>query len=368
MRVLKPSGSMFINLGDKYAGAPSGPRTPMPHGREYKARLATFQDRRRVQHPLREKSLLGLPWRYALACTDQLGLILRRDIVWEKVNGLPESVTDRCRSSHEYLFHLTRQPRYYAAIDEIREPHEGKPQRRFTPKMPSAAGNADRIGGWHGILHDEVTHDGHPLGKLPGSVWSIPSQPLQVPPHLGVSHFAAFPMELPRRCILGWSPPGVCTVCGQGRRPIHDGSEKYLHRPSGARFLANPASAARIKGETTSNIRTVHRIIGYACGCGDGPWCDCADPRYARGRGGLCECGKLIAPFTRPAVVLDPFGGTGTTALVASMLGRVGVSVDRSMDYARIARWRTTDRGEIAKAMQVPKPPPVPEGQEALWT
>src|SRR5258708_28559705 len=62
----------------------------------------------------------------------------------------------------------------------------------------------------------------NPLGKLPGSVWDIPSQPLTVPASLGVDHFAAFPMKLPRRCILGWSPPGVCSACGQGRRPVVD--------------------------------------------------------------------------------------------------------------------------------------------------
>jgi len=73
------------------------------------------------------------------------------------------------------------------------------------------------------------------------------------------------------------------------------------------------------------------------------------------------------APPTLPAVVLDPFGGTGTTALVASVLGRHGISVDRSADYCRLARWRTTDPGERARAMQVPKPPPVPEGQVSLF-
>ena len=65
-----------------------------------------------IELPLRPrflpaKTLTGLPWRYALACMDELGLILRRDIIWSKPNGLPESVTDRCRSSHEYLFHFT---------------------------------------------------------------------------------------------------------------------------------------------------------------------------------------------------------------------------------------------------------------------
>ena len=84
-------------------------------------------------------------------------------------------------------------------------------------------------------------------------------------------------------------------------------------------------------------------ITGYACGCPD-----------------------ATAPV-RPAVVVDPFGGTGTTALVASMLGRTGISVDLSADYCRLARWRTTDPAERARALQVPKPPPVPDGQASLF-
>ena len=73
------------------------------------------------------------------------------------------------------------------------------------------------------------------------------------------------------------------------------------------------------------------------------------------------------APAARPAVVVDPFGGTGTTALVADALGRIGISFDLSMDYGRLARWRTSDPAERAKAMQVPKPPPVPDGQSSLF-
>jgi hypothetical protein len=73
-------------------------------------------------------------------------------------------------------------------------------------------------------------------------------------------------------------------------------------------------------------------------------------------------------PPTRPAIVLDPFGGTGTTALVAAMHGRTGVSIDRSADYTRLATWRCHDPGERAKALQVPKPPPVADGQGALFT
>jgi hypothetical protein len=182
-----------------------------------------------------------------------------------------------------------------------------------------------------------------------GGVWSIPSQPLTVPPHLGIDHFAAFPLELPRRIIAGWSPPGICTACGEGRRPVVD-KRLDVRNVSPARNRA-----ARLDGlEPTSNGRgwngsnypdgyTSATITGYACAC---PQPD--------------------AP-TRPALVVDPFGGTGTTALMAAALGRHGLSFDLSADYCRLARWRTRDRAEIAKAMQVPKPPAQTDGQDALF-
>lgn len=288
-RVVKPTGSIFVNLGDKYArtggggagssdgsvgrngGAKRGPRLPagepssggVPNGSTPPPRPAT------VATGAPEKSLIGVPWRYAIRCIDELGLILRAEIIWSKPNGLPESVTDRVRRSHETWFHFTLQPRYFSAVDEIREPHvypddANRPRKGYAGNTlaPYMSGN---------------TTGGNPLGKLPGSVWTIPTQPLIVPDELGVDHFAAFPMEWPRRIITGWSPV--------------DGT------------------------------------------------------------------------------VLDPFGGTGTTALVAHALGRHGISVDLSSDYCRLARWRTSDPGEIARSKQQPKPKPVVvhKEQEVLW-
>jgi DNA modification methylase len=244
MRVLKPSGSLFVNLGDKYGG---------------------------------DKSLLGLPWRYAHGCVDDLGLILRRDIIWSKLSAQPESVTDRCATRHEYLFHLVKHPRYFAAVDEIREPCVRQPRPNEILQLPGGGMRGQRqIPGRSDFLGGVSKPSGfHPLGKLPGSVWDIPSQPLIVPDWLDVDHFAAFPMELPRRIILGWSPPS--------------------------------------------------------------------------------------------GIVVDPCGGTGTTALVADVLGRDGYSFDVSADYCRLARWRCSDPGERARALGVPKPPPVPEGQRPLF-
>ena len=352
VRVLKPSGSIFVNLGDKYAGTqPGSYRRDTQPLREYQRSQKSHELTGQVQREAKDvdfgghapKSLLGLPWRYAIACTDQLGLILRRDIIWNKPNGLPESVTDRCRSSHEYLFHLVKQPRYYAAVDEIREPHAAGSISRIRYAVHDTRGanrsRYDRDG-----VSENVARDLNPLGKLPGSVWTIPSQPLTVPARLGIDHFAAFPMELPRRCILGWSPPGVCTGCGEGRRPVADTT--LTHDRKGMRQQAAadaPRGGKQNFAATTLGRERFVTITGYAC-----------------------ACPEPTAPV-RPAVVADPFGGTGTTALVAAMYGRLGLSFDLSHDYSRLARWRTRDPAERAKAMQVPKPPPVLEGQDALF-
>jgi DNA modification methylase len=339
VRVLKPSGSIFVNLGDKYATRYSSPlrgggRAGLNDDDAVRGRSG--QNRSGVP----EKSLMGIPWRYALRCIDDLGLILRAEIIWSKPNGLPESVTDRVRRSHEQWFHFTAQPRYYSAVDEIREasaPQAGlagtfkrpRPSHDLVPGQAVTQHCADRV--------DKPAYN--PLGKLPGSVWVIPTQPLTVPAHLGVDHFAAFPMEWPRRIIRGWSPPGVCTGCGEGRRPVAEREANGRNRSTTA--ASDPSWQAINRADWQENVTRL--ITGYAC-----------------------ACPGTTAPTT-PAVVLDPFGGTGTTALVAHALGRRGISVDMSADYCRLARWRCNDRGQIAAAMEVDKPQPVSEDQMDLF-
>ncbi len=317
-RVLKPSGSMFVNLGDKYAG--SGGHNNTDIGGE--GRGPSSYNKAACAPP---KSLMGLPWRYAIGCIDELGLILRAEIVWSKPNGLPESVTDRVRRSHEQWFHFTKEPRYYAAVDEIREEHI---DAKFEDRKPSfQKRNTDR-NDWD--RHMSGGYTANPLGKLPGSVWSIPSEPLRVPDHIGVDHFAAFPQEWPRRLILGWSPPGICVDCGEGRRPVV-AKEKTPTRPCGVDQIGTRMVANGPGGEVRTNvgcISTEATITGYACAC---PTTD--------------------AP-THPAVVLDPFAGTGTTVMVARALGRYGVGLDLSADYLRLAEWRVFRSGHAAKAIQ----------------
>jgi hypothetical protein len=282
---------------------------------------------------IQPKSLIGLPWRYALRCIDDLGLILRAEIILDKKNGLPESVTDRVRRSHEQLFHFVKEPRYFSAVDEIRQQHN--PVSLARSKRAYNAGDQFSVGQPNTLNPAQFAN---PLGALPGSVWPYTSEPFQPPAHLGVDHFAAFNTALPRQIILGWSPAGVCTGCGQGRRPVTQQSSAAYADARAAVKLTTARDAmmggARSTGAAASAIsngvvRPEYAITGYACGC--------VEPSAA----------------TTPSVIVDPFGGTGTTALVAKALGRHGISVDMSADYGRLARWRTNDLDQLAKVQGI---------------
>lgn len=225
VRVLKPTGSIWVNLGDKYAGSNgqsggggkstlAGAANARPRGEQQVPARGGFVPTTSV----RAKSLIGIPWRYAIRCIDDLGLILRAEVIWSKPNALPESVTDRVRRSHEQWFHFTNEPRYFATMDEIREKyaHEESPTAR---RGPSGQNRGTATGRTHddGAPVSNFTHNA--LGKLPGSVWTVATEPLKVPESLGVDHFAAFPTEWPRRIILGWSPPDGVVLdpfCGTG--------------------------------------------------------------------------------------------------------------------------------------------------------
>lgn len=377
IRVLKPSGSIWVNLGDKYVADNRGSGTDAKRG---EAKYAPAGRMGYVGEGIMpRKSLMLLPERYRIACVDQLGLIARAVVIWSKPNGLPESVTDRVRRSHEDWVHLTKQPRYYSAVDEIREPHA----RIWTPgknggTRPALVASRSQYDG-------PATSGPHPLGKLPGSVWEIATEPLKVPEHLGVDHFAAFPTEWPRRIILGWSPSGICTACGEGRRPVVASVGLDMNRPQARRAqeLADRAGLTEAHFAALLSVGVSDTGRGAATQSGTGKntpevYALAAEARavlggYAReyllrrptGFRDGCACPDASAP-TRPAVVLDPFSGTGTTVLVASALGRHGIGVDMSADYCRLAQWRVNDPAQRAKVLGVAKPPAQLAGQQAF--
>ena len=386
VRVVKPSGSIWVNLGDKYAGSfGSSPQSGFVKdgsNKKYDGAQHTKVTRRDA---IPTKSLMGIPWRYALRCIDDLGLILRAEVVWSKPNGLPESVTDRVRRSHEQWFHFTLNPRYYSAVDEVREAH-AHGGHGSTKAERLAAGQQVRGLMNNGAMGSDNRMEGNPLGKLPGSVWTIPTEPLRVPDHLGIDHFAAFPTEWPRRIITGWSPRGVCVECGEGRRPVRDGAYHFAEpghevdraalasaKAAGltAEFVASrygtKVKAGANHSDGQANVHPQVKRLALDFGISQLAARN-AISNAKRGLGGeSCDCPEPTAPTT-PGVVLDPFSGTGTTALVASVLGRHGIGVDMSADYCRLAAWRTTDPKQRARAARKPWTPPAEQlpGQEAL--
>jgi len=141
------------------------------------------------------KQLVGIPWRVALALQAD-GWYLRQDIIWAKPNPMPESVTDRCTKSHEYLFLLTKQARYYFDAEAIREPSE-RPDllgKKRLSGVEGLVGQRNDVGRQHDYCN--------PAGRNRRSVWTIATQPFSE------AHFAVFPEALVKPCILAGSRPG----------------------------------------------------------------------------------------------------------------------------------------------------------------
>jgi DNA modification methylase len=222
-RVLADDGTCWLNLGDSYSAgsaSPTGLHAYLGPG------LAGRQ-----APGMGAKNLLGLPWRVALTLQDD-GWILRNAIVWHKPNAMPESVRDRLNCRHELIFLLVKSRHYWFDLDPIREPHAAAqlPRRHASLHGTGAAGRhpgGNHASGTRPPKYGPHTRQvvaarrygtsrvgrAHPNGRNPGDVWSIPTRPYRGP------HFAAFPIDLPTRCIKAGCKPGGVVLdpfCGTG--------------------------------------------------------------------------------------------------------------------------------------------------------
>lgn len=204
-RVLADDGTCWLNLGDCYSTGGGGAT-----GKH--AYLGKHITTHRATEP-GAKNLLGLPWQVALALQAD-GWILRNAIIWHKPNAMPESVRDRLNCRHELVF--LRSPAYWFDLDPIREPHKTvKPREpgnaRGRTRPPGRPGRYARPPKYGPGTREVSTASrygssrhrrGHPNGRNPGDVWSIPTRPYHGP------HFAAYPIDLPLRCIAAGCKPG----------------------------------------------------------------------------------------------------------------------------------------------------------------
>lgn len=199
-RVLADDGTLWLNLGDSFSSTASN-----NGGYSDKSGLAGFtspdtKGRRandsgtahRITPGVPAKNLLGIPWRVAFALQDD-GWVLRNDIIWQKPNAMPESVTDRLSTRHEHVFLFSKRARYWFDLDPIREQHvsdasrEGKNtlrgQKAIRPVGPNSGNYSEG-------------------GRNPGDVWTIATQPFSA------AHFATMPVTLAERCIQAGCKPG----------------------------------------------------------------------------------------------------------------------------------------------------------------
>jgi DNA modification methylase len=225
-RVLRADGTLWLNLGDSYAndskwgGSSGGKHVEALHG-------DTKIGRGKKTTGLKAKDLIGIPWRVAFALQAD-GWYLRQDIIWAKPNPMPESVTDRCTKAHEYLFMLSKSPRYYFDSDAIAEGLAASSVARLSQPSLDQQQGSDRVPGkTNGRMKTVARKRGVPprhaqyassdqsgldvVGRgtrKKRSVWTVSTKPFKE------AHFATFPPDLIVPCILAGCPKFACSACG----------------------------------------------------------------------------------------------------------------------------------------------------------
>jgi len=200
-RVLADDGTLWVNLGDSYNQS-----APNRSGQNGFGDGRTNRDKRFSVggvDGLKPKDLVGIPWRFAFAMQAR-GWYLRQDIIWAKPNPMPESVTDRCTKSHEYIFLLTKSAKYYYDHEAIKEPVSESSLKRaeyaFHSDRPSTK-NASMGGA--GIHTEKMgTRFVNPEGRNKRDVWTVATKPY------AEAHFATYPVELILPCIKAGSKEG----------------------------------------------------------------------------------------------------------------------------------------------------------------
>ena len=205
-RVLADDGTLWLNLGDSYSGSMkgSGGNDPERSCKQVTNSGSYFgsqvDNARKINTGLKPKDLMGIPWRVAFALQAD-GWYLRQDIIWAKPNPMPESVTDRCTKSHEYIFLLTKSAKYFYDAEAVKEPNAPATVERAKYHWCKPDTKAAQYQDMNGLNRNE-TYPMNEAGRNRRSVWTITTKPFKE------AHFATFPEEIPRTCILAGSKKG----------------------------------------------------------------------------------------------------------------------------------------------------------------
>ena len=323
-RVLRDDGVLFLNLGDSYITHPHGPKganaqdPKWAHARvRGRVGKGMGQANRTSIAGLKHKDLVGIPWRVAFAL-QAAGWYLRSDIIWNKPNCMSESVFDRPTKSHEYIFLLTKKPRYY---------YDGLAIREKSVSGHSSGSKGRKANHQNGRSGFSINPPWHSDTRNKRSVWSINTKPLKA------AHFATFPPALVLPCILaGTSEKGCCPICGAQWKRIVKRERKPTRPGVDSKVYAEPPLHAdsphrRHNGDICGN-RDPQRHITTFTTTGWKQGCDC-EPQ---------------PPI--PCTVADMFAGSGTVGVVAKQQGRSFIGCELNPAYRDMAEKRIQAVGE----------------------
>ena len=314
-RVLRDDGTLWLNLGDSYTSGNRADRDPaLVSSSSGLTNRSNGLDRARTPVGLKPKDLVGIPWRVAFALQAD-GWYLRQDIIWHKPNPMPESVTDRCTKSHEYIFLLTKSARYYYDANAIAEPVLESSTKRAAAGFVTSPRD-DAVAGVS-IGANERTRFGlrekfaMPSTRNKRSVWTVTTKPFKG------AHFATFPPDLIEPCVLaGTSHFGACAECKTPYQRLVEKGDVPKRKTRDNLLGVYPGR------KTTTRLNTVDMAV---------------IPTTTTGWGKMCNC---TTDAVEPCVVLDPFSGAGTTGVVAIKHSRCYIGTELNPDYLEISRKR----------------------------
>lgn len=313
-RVMRDDGVLWLNLGDSYSGLGKGPAGNL--GTEHNERHMEHAHTKVVPLGLKPKDLVGIPWRVAFALQAD-GWYLRQDIIWAKPNPMPESVTDRCTKAHEYVFLLTKSARYYFDSVAIAEPAKTDPGATWAQRKEAGAtaGNmilgdgvrngTQRVVHGKGVTSNLTRQDGMRNRR---SVWAINTKPF------AGAHFAVMPEALVEPCVLAsTSAHGACTECGAPWKRQLERSEIAERKTRDGNIGVIPGRDSSSRMNSVAMEAATYTTVGW-------------EPTYG-----------CATQTVKPCLVLDPFTGSGTVAVVAMRHRCDYIGVELNAEYADIA-------------------------------
>ena len=319
-RVIRSDGVCYLNIGDIYTPQSShkgGTFYDKFKGEDNWGERSSAKDY--IPSWGKHKELVGLPWMVAFEL-QRRGWYLRQDIIWAKRNPMPLSMKDRYTSSHEYIFMLTKSKNYW-----FKQQFEPLNDPKATSKNAT-----NKKEGYNNATYSGFSYDAedYPMGRNMRDVWYLSTKPYKG------AHFATYPIDIPLRAINSGCPLKICDSCGEPVKVAYQKVEEFAsteEKETITEWMRACGADKDLKynGESTKDYsankaqdasKTKQRILEGMSK--PKKWVESP-----------CNCGATFSP----GVVLDPFMGSGTTAVAAKQVGVNFVGIDLNPEYIKLA-------------------------------